>query len=73
MDEETSQKNTVIPRTGNLCTSSEEDAKKTRHRKRKRALHSSIRSQIEFYFSDANLSKDRFMQSAIKDEPGILF
>lgn len=44
--------------------------KKNRHRKRKKALHSAIRAQMEFYFSDANLSKDRYMQNAIKDSPG---
>ena len=45
--------------------------KKGKIRKRKKALHTAIRNQMEFYFSDANLSKDRFMQNAIKDGPGI--
>ena len=39
-------------------------------RKRKKALHGAIRAQMEFYFSDANVSKDRFMQNALKDGPG---
>ena len=42
-------------------------------RKRKKALYSAIRDLMEFYFSDANISKDRFMQNAIKDGPGERF
>lgn len=44
--------------------------KKVKIRKRKKALHTAIKNQMEFYFSDANLSKDRFMQNVIKDGPG---
>jgi len=35
-------------------------------RRRKKLLHAAIRTQMEFYFSDANLSKDRFMQNALQ-------
>lgn len=44
--------------------------KKGKIRKRKKGLHTAIRNQMEFYFSDANISKDRFMQTVIKDGPG---
>lgn len=47
--------------------------KQTRNRKRKKGLHNLVRAQMEFYFSDANLSKDRFMQNATKDGPGTAF
>lgn len=49
---------------------SNEGIKNKTYRRRKKALHSAIRHQMEFYFSDANVSKDRFMQNAIKDGPG---
>lgn len=38
---------------------------------RKKALHAAIRKQMEFYFSDANLNKDRFLSSLIKQDPYI--
>jgi hypothetical protein len=37
---------------------------------KKPCILGTIRNQMEFYFSDANLSKDRFMQNVIKDGPG---
>lgn len=36
---------------------------------RKKALHAAILKQMEFYFSDANLSKDRFLGNLIKQDP----
>jgi len=50
--------------------SSVENLKMKKTRRRKKALHTSIKNQMEFYFSDANLSKDRFMQNAIKEGSG---
>jgi len=47
-----------------------ENVKLKKTRRRKKALHTAIRNQMEFYFSDANLSKDRFMQNAIKEGSG---
>lgn len=38
-------------------------------RLRKKALNAFILKQMEFYFSDANLSKDRFLGSLIKSDP----
>ncbi|CAL7952130.1 unnamed protein product [Xylocopa violacea] len=40
-------------------------------RLRKKALHAAIVKQMEFYFSDANLSKDRFLSNLIKQNPYI--
>lgn len=45
----------------------EQQQKKGRHRKKQ--LYSSIMHQMEFYFSDSNLSKDRFMSSLIETDP----
>ncbi|XP_035915681.1 la-related protein 7 [Anopheles stephensi] len=44
-------------------------AKKGRHRSKHK--FNSIRSQMEFYFSDANLTKDRYMGQLIRDDPYI--
>lgn len=45
-------------------------AKKTR--KRKKAKINEIRQQMEFYFSDANLSKDRFLNQLVANDPSKL-
>lgn len=42
--------------------------KKIRHRKKQ--LFNTIRAQIEFYFSDSNLSKDRFLSDKVKENNG---
>ncbi|CAG9785441.1 unnamed protein product [Diatraea saccharalis] len=41
--------------------------KRIRHRKKN--LYEKILKQMEFYFSDANLSKDRFLGELIKNDP----
>lgn len=38
-------------------------------RLRKKALHAAILKQMEFYFSDANLSKDRYLSELLKNNP----
>lgn len=38
-------------------------------RLRKKALHASILKQMEFYFSNANLSKDRYLSGLLKENP----
>lgn len=48
---------------------SKQDQPKKRVRHRKSQIYTNIRKQMEFYFSDANLSKDRFLSELIKSEP----
>lgn len=38
-------------------------------RKRKKLFYNSIRHLMEFYFSDANLRRDRFFGRLIKEDP----
>lgn len=45
----------------------EENGKKIRRRKKN--LYNSVLQQMEFYFSDANLRKDRFIGQLIKNDP----
>lgn len=40
-----------------------------RYRKRKKQKLKEICQQMEFYFSDANLSKDRFLNQLIAKDP----
>lgn len=42
-------------------------SKKGRHRKKQ--LYKSILQQMEFYFSDSNLSKDRYLSQLIQEDP----
>ncbi|CAD5122348.1 DgyrCDS10785 [Dimorphilus gyrociliatus] len=50
-----------------------EDKDVRKRRSRKKKLLKSVREQIEFYFSDANLGKDRFLKQKIDDsEDGYL-
>lgn len=41
--------------------------KRVRHRKKQ--LYENVKKQMEFYFSDANLSKDRFLGDLVKNDP----
>lgn len=43
----------------------EKDPKKYRQRKKQR--YNVIRQQMEFYFGDSNLTKDRYLHQLIKD------
>lgn len=45
----------------------EQAPKKGRHRKKQ--LYNSILHQMEFYFSDSNLTKDRFLSQLIQEDP----
>lgn len=45
-----------------------ENQKKSRHRKKQ--LYTSILQQMEFYFSDSNLTKDRFLSQQLEYSPG---
>ncbi|XP_015116136.1 la-related protein 7 [Diachasma alloeum] len=44
---------------------------RSKPRHRKKALHSAILKQMEFYFGDANLSKDRFLSNLIQTDPWV--
>lgn len=57
----------------NVATTITKDAKSTNKkssRKRKKHIFNNIRQTMEFYFSDANLSKDRFLMRLIETNPG---
>lgn len=51
------------PKPGTAAVQSE----KTPHRKRKKHFFTRIRTQMEFYFGDANLSKDRFLNKLLAE------
>ncbi|XP_039443906.1 la-related protein 7 [Culex pipiens pallens] len=58
--------------TGPAATSEQKvvsPGKKGRHRKKHK--YNAIRQQMEFYFSDANLAKDRYLSQCIKEDPFI--
>ncbi|KAK6633794.1 hypothetical protein RUM44_004401 [Polyplax serrata] len=40
-------------------------------RRRKKQLYECVRERMEFYFSDSNLQKDRFLSQLIKNDPQI--
>ncbi|XP_044753555.1 la-related protein 7 [Coccinella septempunctata] len=48
-------------------TNEDSTSKKGRHRKKQ--LYKSILQQMEFYFSDSNLSKDRYLSQLIQENP----
>lgn len=59
----------VVTSTQSPIVSAKSEKRKVRRRKKK--LFKSIRYQMEFYFSDANLRKDRYMSELVhKDEEG---
>lgn len=59
----------VVTSTQSPMVSAKSEKRKVRRRKKK--LFKSIRYQMEFYFSDANLRKDRYMSELVhKDEEG---
>lgn len=59
----------VVTSTQSPVVSAKSEKRKVRRRKKK--LFKSIRCQMEFYFSDANLRKDRYMSELVhKDEEG---
>lgn len=49
------------------CTAPVEEQPK-RPRNRKKHLYNTILQQMEFYFSDANLAKDRFLSTIISKD-----
>ncbi|CAL4133669.1 unnamed protein product [Meganyctiphanes norvegica] len=53
------------------CSSSQQGMKKEQKRLRKKKLLKQLTEQMEFYFSSANLSKDKFMDDLLYDDPFI--
>lgn len=53
----------------NQKSSENENPINKHHRKRKKQYYNAIRNQMEFYFSDANLLKDRFLKKLITEDP----
>lgn len=51
---------------GFVCS---EDNLKPKGRHRKKLLYKTVLEQMEFYFSDANLSKDRFLRQLVEEDP----
>lgn len=47
----------------------QEGGPKKRVRHRKKQLYENLLKQMEFYFSDANLIKDRFLGELVKNDP----
>lgn len=47
----------------------EEEKMQTKHKKRTRKIQAQLLEQVEFYFGDANLHKDRFMKQEISKNP----
>lgn len=48
---------------------SKQSAKTQNNRRRKKQYYNRIRQQMEFYFGDANLSKDRYLNKLIAINP----
>ncbi|KAE8741196.1 hypothetical protein FOCC_FOCC013275, partial [Frankliniella occidentalis] len=48
------------------CT---EENGKVKGRRRKKQLYKTVLDQMEFYFGDANLSKDRYLSQLVEDDP----
>lgn len=49
----------------------QEHSPRKRIRHRKKHLYDNILKQMEFYFSEANLSKDRFLGDLVKNDPWV--
>ncbi|KAM7350815.1 la related protein 7 [Cochliomyia hominivorax] len=47
----------------------DDEGQKKTYRKRKKHYFNAIREQMEFYFGDANLSKDRFLKQLLDKDP----
>lgn len=56
-----------MPQMETETSGAEQVPKKGRHRKKH--LYNSILHQMEFYFGDSNLSKDRFLSQLIQEDP----
>ncbi|OXU22748.1 hypothetical protein TSAR_002253 [Trichomalopsis sarcophagae] len=60
-----------VPKDTNETDQKANDIPHGKPRLRKKALHAAILKQMEFYFGDSNLSKDRFLSELIKECPDV--
>ncbi|XP_014213591.1 la-related protein 7 [Copidosoma floridanum] len=76
-DMELASKDIVVPKVVvpeiQISTDNEKgnEVPRKNYRRRKKALYAALLKQMEFYFSDSNLAKDRFLADQVKECPDV--